>query len=96
MALDNENTSDSILTANMFGPRASVHTTTQYTLTQLVFGDNSILNQCHDVDWEVVKKTKQDKGNKLENHNNKKYTYKQGDKVFLKIAWKTKFDQTHF
>ena len=33
------------------------------------------------------------KGNTHENCNQIKYTYKQKDKVLLKIKWKTKYDQ---
>ena len=32
-------------------------------------------------------------GNKHENRNQTNHTYKQGDKVLLKKAWKTKFNQ---
>ena len=33
------------------------------------------------------------KGNKRENRNRINHTYKQGDKVLHKNAWKTKFNQ---
>ena len=43
-----------------------------------------------------IKKRKQnliDQGNKRENCNRINHLYKQGDKVLLKNAWKTKFNQ---
>ena len=43
MVLDDENPWDGILAATMFALRATVHTTSQYTPAQLVFGRDSIL-----------------------------------------------------
>ena len=70
MVLDDDNLWDGILASTMFALRATVHTTTQYTPAQLVFGCDSILNQSHDVDWEAVKKRKQDLINKGNTHEN--------------------------
>ena len=50
----------------MFTLREMVHTTTQYTPAQLVFGQDSILNTCHEADLQIIKKCKQcliNKGN---------------------------------
>ena len=50
----------------------------------------------NDIDWDIIRKQKQDlinKGNNLENRNGINHTYKQGDKVLLKNAWYTKFNQ---
>ena len=72
MVLDDENPWDGILASSMFAPRATVHTTTQYTPAQLIFGRNSTINQREDKDWEIIRKQKQDlinKGNKSENRN---------------------------
>ena len=80
----------------MFALRVTVHTTTQYTPAQLIFGRDSIINRRHEIDWETIRKQKQNlinKGNERENRNRKNHTYKQGDKVLLKNAWKTKFSQ---
>ena len=99
MVLDDDNPWDGILASTMFALRATVHTTTQYTPAQLVFGRDSILNRRHDVDWEVVKKRKQDlinKGNARENKKRKTHEYKTGDKVLLRNAWKTKFNQNAY
>ena len=44
MVLDDENPWDGILASTMFALRATVHTTAQYTPTQLIFGRDSIIN----------------------------------------------------
>ena len=96
MVLDDENPWDGILASTMFALRATVHTTTQYTPAQLLFGQDSILNTCHEAKWQLIKKRKQDlinKGNQRENRHKKEYTYNKGDKVLLKNARKTEFNQ---
>ena len=97
--MDNDNLWDGISASTMFALRATVHTTTQYTPAQLVFGRDSILNQHHDVNWEAVKKRKQgliNKGNTRENKKRKTHEYKTGDKVLLRNAWKTKFNHNAY
>ena len=57
-----------------------VHTTTQYTPAQLIFGRDSLINRRQDVDWEIIRKRKQNpinKGNKRVNCNQINHTYKQ-------------------
>ena len=49
MVLNDENSWDDILTPTMFALRATVHTMTWNTLTQLVFGQDSILSTRHEV-----------------------------------------------
>ena len=96
MVLDDENSWDNILASTLFASRDTVHITTQYTATLLIFGRDSIINQNHDVDWEIIRKRKQDllnKDNERENHNLIKCKYKQGDKVLFQNTWKTKFNQ---
>ena len=44
MVLDDKNPWDGILASTMFALRATVHTTTQYTPAQLIFGRDSIIN----------------------------------------------------
>ena len=44
MVLDDENPWDGILASTMFALMATVHTTMQYTPTQLIFGRDSIIN----------------------------------------------------
>ena len=96
MVLVDENPWDGILAATMFAVQATVHTTSQYTPAQLVFGRDSILNVRHEANWKIIKERKQkliNKGNERENKNRIDYKYKEGDKVLLKNAWKTKFNQ---
>ena len=54
----------------MFALRDTVHTTMQYNPDQLVFGRNSIINQPHDVEWEIIMEQNHiHKGNKRKNCN---------------------------
>ena len=64
MVLDDENPWDGILASTMFPLHATVHTTTQHTPAQLVFGRDSILNTHHDANWQLIQKHKQDLINK--------------------------------
>ena len=94
MVLDDDNPWDGILSATMFALRATVHTTSQYTPAQLVFGRDSVLNVRHEANWKLIKERKQkliNRGNESENKNRVLHEYKVGDKVLL--AWKTKFNQ---
>ena len=52
MVLDDENPWDGVLSATMFALRATVHTTTRFTPTQLVFGRDAILNTRHEAERE--------------------------------------------
>ena len=95
MTLDDDNPWDGILAATMFALRATVHTTTQHTPAQLVFGRDSFLNTRHEADWQLIKQRKQDlinKGNARENRKRLEHTYKPGDLVLRKNAWKTKYN----
>ena len=87
MVLDDESPWDGILASIMFTLRATVHTTMQYTPAPLVFGRDSILTTCHEANWHLIKKHKQDLINK-----GKQYKYNKGGKVLLKNVWKTKFN----
>ena len=44
MDLDNENPWEGILSSTVFAIRSTVHTTTQHTTSQLIFGKDAILN----------------------------------------------------
>ena len=44
-----------ILATTMFTMRATVHTTLQATTSQLVFGQDSMLNITHDTNWKLEK-----------------------------------------
>ena len=96
MVLDYNNPWDGILAATMSALRSTVHTTTQHTPTQLVFNRDSILNVPIEANWHLIKQRKQaliNKGNECENRLRKDHTYNIGDKVLLKNAWLTKFNQ---
>ena len=96
MVLNAENPWNGILASTMFALRPMVHTTTQYTPAQLLFGRDSILNTRHKENWQLIKKCKQDlinKGNQQEHRNQKEHMYNKGDKVLLKNEWTTKFNQ---
>ena len=56
MVLDEENPWDGA--SIMFDLRATVHTTTQYTPAQLIFGRDSITNSHHDTDCKTLRKQK--------------------------------------
>ena len=50
-----QETWDGILNVTTFALRATVHTTTQATPMQLVFGRDAILNVQFEADWEYIK-----------------------------------------
>ena len=62
--LDNENPLEGILSSSMFATRSMVHTTTQHTPSQLVFGRDAILNINHEANWKLMKGCKQALTNK--------------------------------
>ena len=99
MVLDDDNPWNGILDLTVFALRATVHTTTQYTPAHLDFGWDSILHWHHDVDWEAVKKRKQDlinKGNVQKNKKLRTHAYQTWNKVLLRNGWKTKFNQNAY
>ena len=72
---------DGILAAIYFALRATAHTTTQYTPTQMVFGRDHILNLKQEIDWKRIKENKStliQKHNERENNKRVKYTYTVG------------------
>ena len=95
MDLDNENPWEGILSSTIFAIRSKVHTTTQHTPSQIVFGRDVILNIKQEAKWQLIKQHKQ----ALLNKSNQKYIcWRQSlvcqirDRIFLKNAWKTKFN----
>ena len=65
------------MTSTMFALRATVHTTTQYNFAQLIFGRNSMVNRFQGVDWEIIRKQKQNLiniDNERENYNQMNHT----------------------
>ena len=83
-----------ILSAVAFAVRATVHTTTQATPMQLVFGRDAMLNIQFTANWKLIQQRKQ----KLINQNNQKenskwlsHQYNIGDEVLIKQDQPTKF-----
>ena len=52
MDLDHENPWEGVLSSTMFAIRSTVHTTTQHTLSQLVFGRVTIININQEANWQ--------------------------------------------
>ena len=77
----------------MFTIRSTVHTTTQHIPSQLVFGRDAILNINQEANYQLIKQALINKGNQKENRRRQSHMYRTGDKVLLKNAWKTKFNQ---
>ena len=66
---------------------------------KLVFARDSVLNVQHEANWQLIKERKQkliNRGNIQENKSRLDHVYKIGDKVLLKNAWKTKFNQDSY
>ena len=66
MDLDDENPWEGILSSTMFPIRSLVHTTTQHTPLQLVFGRDAILDINQEANWQLIKQCNQaliNKGN---------------------------------
>ena len=66
--LDKDDPFSGILAATMFAMRATYHTMLQATSTQLVFGQDAILNSTFEANWKYIKDCKQ----KLIDQNNAK------------------------
>ena len=93
--LDATNPWKGILSAVAFAIKSTIHTTTQSTPAQLVFGRDMMMNIQHKANWEFIRKRKQ----KLINPNNQKqnskripYQYKVGEKVLLQIGTENKYE----
>ena len=72
LVLVEEHSWDGILTSTMFTLRATIHNTMQYTPAQSIFGRDSIIKRRHHIDWQTIKKQKQElvnKGNKRQDGN---------------------------
>jgi hypothetical protein len=64
----NKHNLDGIIGAILFAMRATIHTTTQATPMQLVFGRDAMMNIQFQADWKLIKQRKQE----MINLNNKK------------------------
>ena len=72
---------------------ATVHSTSQSTPTQLVFGRDAILNVQVQADWKLIKQRKQElikKNNLRENSKRIPHQYHVGDKVLLDLSGTSK------
>ena len=88
-----------VLAAIRAAMRATVHTTTRATPSQLVFGRDAMLNVSFEADWQYIKDRKQKlilQNNKRENAKRLPHTYKVGDKVMIRLAPNRKHGADHF
>ena len=94
--LDESDPWSGILAATSFAVRATYHTTTQTTPSQMVFGRDAILNIKHVTDWNKVRERKQEiirKNNIRENRKRQAHTYQVNDQILIKNnPNKAKFD----
>jgi transposase InsO family protein len=84
-----------VLAAVGFAMRATVHTTTRATPSQLVFNHDAIHNVKYKADWQLIKQRKQtliNKNNKRENATRIPHTYQVGDLVVIKADENRKYD----
>ena len=92
--VEEENPWSGILAATMFAIRSTVHTTSQYTPMQLVFGRDSILNVAHTANWKLIQARKQRlirQNNLRENRKRIPYQYKVGEQVLIKQDQQAKY-----
>ena len=84
--LDDQLKWEGILSAVGFAMRASVHTTTNATPTQLVYNRDAIHNIGFQADWKYIKERKQKmifQNNTKENAKRKEHAYAAGDRVMV-------------
>ena len=93
--LDADDPWKGILSAVAFAVRSTIHTTTQSSPAQLVFGRDMMLNITHKANWEFIRARKQEiinKNNVKENRTRIPHKYKVGDKVLLKRGTENKYE----
>ena len=84
--LDPEDPWSGVLAAVAFAMRATVHTTTRATPSQLVFNRDALHNVRFEADWKYIKDRKQRlivQNNKKENARRVPHTYQIGDQVLV-------------
>jgi hypothetical protein len=92
--LDEDDPWEGILAATMFAIRATYHTTLQATPSQLVFGQDAILNVQFEANWNLIRERKQriiKKNNEAKNVKRIPHTYHVNDKVLFKEIEKSKY-----
>ena len=85
-----------IMSAVIFVMQSTVHTTTQATPMQLVFGRDAIMNLTFDANWHLIIMQKQEainKNNAKENSKRVQHKYKVNNQVLVKNQQSTKFGQ---
>ena len=83
-----------LLTAVALATRATVHTTMNATLCQLVFGQDAFLRMEFQADWNTIRARKQariNENNVRENQKRIPHTYNVGDRILIKNNPKQKF-----
>ena len=97
--LDEEDPFAGVLSATMFAMRATYHTTTQATPSQLVFGRDAILNTKFEADWNFIRSRKQKiikQNNQRENAKRHPHQYSVGDQVLMKKESKSKYGHASY
>ena len=86
--LDPDTPWQGVLSAVRQAMRSLVHTTLHAMPTQLVFGQDTILNVSFEADWQYIKERKQRliiQNNKRENVKRIPHTYSPGDRVMVRL-----------
>jgi len=92
--MDEENPWQGILSAVAFAIRATVHSTTRATPSQLIFGRDAIFQVQHIADWQYIKQRKQqmiNANNARENAKRIDYKYRVGQRVLIKAEQGAKY-----
>jgi transposase InsO family protein len=97
--IDEQDPWSGVLAATMFATRATYHTTTQATPSQLVFGRDAILNIKFDANWKLIRERKQraiNENNQMENKKRIPHNYRVGDKVLYRVEWVSKYNENPY
>ena len=92
--IDKNNPWSGILAAVAFAVRATVHTTTQASPSQLIFGRDAMINIRHIANWKFIEDQKRNQilvNNNAENSKQLPHTYKKGDLVLVKAKQTCKY-----
>ena len=97
--IDEQDPWSGVLAATMFATRATYHTTTQATPSQLVFGRDAILNIKFDANWKLIRERKQraiNQNNQMENKKRIPHNFRVGDKVLYRVEWVSKYNENPY
>ena len=84
MDFDNKNPCEGYLSSTIYALRSTVHTTTEQTTSQLVFGRDVIIDINHESNWQSIKQHKIaliNEGSQKEYCRRQSHVYRTGDKV---------------